>query len=205
MSKKNLFRFNVKNVKYAVKDAGSYGVVTDLAYAKSLSLEPDFDTLNLYGDGQKLGQIIDDKGKTGTLSVIDINEEYEIALKRQMLLDGGNRADIQQIDSISHALYYETDIIEDGVRKTVKVWMLNCVTAPAAENYEQTEDNPSINGFDYPLTVFGEKLMANGGLTEYKDSNGNTINTTRVFAYPDDTNYATFEDDVPTPEAPIVV
>lgn len=201
MAKSKQVRFNVKNVKYAMKTAGVYGTPVDLGYAKKLALEADFDVTTIYGDGLKLGEIIDDKGKKGTLSLIDQVEDYEIACGRQMLIDGGNAADVTQINSMPHALYYETDLWVDGVRKVVKVWLLNVTSAPAGESLDQTEDNPSFNPVDYPITIFGETLLANGGLSDYQDDNGNTVRVTRVFSYPDDSDYSTFGSAVPSPEA----
>lgn len=67
MAKNKLIKFNIKNVKYAVKnDLGEYGEPKDLAYANSLSLEADYNEQKIFGDGQIIGILADDKGKTGT-------------------------------------------------------------------------------------------------------------------------------------------
>ncbi|MDA3781197.1 MAG: hypothetical protein PF487_13375 [Bacteroidales bacterium] len=198
MPKKNLFTFNIKNLKYAFADAGVYDSPVDLAYANSLSLEADYDELVLYGDGQKLAILADDKGKTGTLSVINLDELYEIACGRMMEVEGGI-ADVQQLATLQHALYYEVDILEDGIKKTVKNWLYGCTTGKAGESFEQTQDNPTVNNYEYPLTVLGINLLATGGLTDYVDANGNTVKVYRTTAYPDDTGYTTFGDTVPVP------
>lgn len=200
MAKTKMFKFNVKNVKYAVKnDLGTYATPEDLAYANSISLEADYDETKLYGDGQILAVLGDDKGKTGTLSVTNIEKDYEIAMKRSMEIDGG-LADIQQRSSVEHALYFEVDAIEDGVAKTIKRWVFGVTTGKASETYEQTTDNPTINTYDYPLTALGVNLKDTAGTADHTDANGNTIKVFYMTSFPGDANYATFQSTVPTPK-----
>lgn len=200
MAKTKMFKFNIKNVKYAVKGTGgTYGTPKDLAYASSISLEANYDETNLYGDGQILAVLGDDKGKTGTLAVTNIEKEYEIDMKRSMEINGG-LAEIQQRSSVEHAIYFEVDALEDGKSITIKNWLLNATTGKASETYNQTEDNPTINTYEYSLTVLGVNLKDSAGTADYKDENGNTVKVFRVTSFPGDTGYATFENTVPTPK-----
>lgn len=200
MAKTKMFKFNIKNVKYAVKgEGGTYESPKDLAYANSISLEANYDETNLYGDGQILAVLGDDKGKTGTLSVTNIEKEYEIDMKRSMEVDKG-LAEIQQRSSVEHAIYFEVDALLDGKSITIKNWLLNVTTGKASESYNQTQDNPTINTYDYSLTVLGVNLKASTGSSEYKDENGNTIKVFRITAYPGDTGYDTFDASVPEPK-----
>lgn len=197
MAKRKMVKFNIKNLKYAIKtDEDTYDVPKDLAYASALSLETDYDESYLYGDGQKIAVLTDDKGRTGELTVINIEEEYEIDMGRMMKVEGGT-AEIQQLKSIEHAIYYEVEALKDGERLTIKNWLYGCRTGKASETYNQTEDDPTVNTYGYPLTVLGINLKE--GLEDYVDNDGNTIKAFRVTAYPDDIGYATFGDSVPTP------
>lgn len=199
MAKTKMFKFNVKNVKYSVPVAGVFGVPKDLAYANSISLEADYEETKLFGDGQILAVLGDDKGKTGTLSVINIEKEYEVDMKRAREIENG-LADVQQRSSVEHAIYFEVDAIEDGVAKTIKRWVFGVSTGKASESYEQTQDSPTINTYDYPLTVLGTNLQDSTGAEDYKDENGNTIKVFYVTSFPGDAGYATFEESVPTPK-----
>jgi hypothetical protein len=200
MSRKNQFAFNIKNLKYAFKTLGVFGTPTAMTYARSLSLEADYDETPLYGDGQKLAVLADDKGKTGTLSLINIDEDYEIACGRQMLISKGI-ADISQNQTVEHALYFEFDLLDEGVSKTVKVWLFGVISGKPSVNLEQTTDNPTINPIEHALTVLGTNLKNAAGTADYEDTNGNTVKVYMLTSYPDDTDYATFGATVPTPSA----
>ena len=197
MAKTKMFKFNIKNVKYAVKGTlGTYESPKDLAYANSISLEANYDETKLYGDGEILAVLGDDKGKTGTLSVTNIEKEYELDMKRSMEIEGGT-AEIQQRSSVEHAIYFEVDALKDGKSITIKNWLLNATSGKASETYNQTTDNPTINTYDYPLTILGVNLKDSTGKTDFKDENGNTIKVYRLTAFPEDTGYATFDKAVP--------
>jgi len=201
MAKSKLFLFNVKNLKFAVKTLGVWGTPADLAYGKTIALEADYSETPIYGDGQKLAVLASDKGKTGTLGVTTIEEAYETACGRGMTVVGGY-ADIEQRSTVEHAIYYEVDGILDGSPITVKNWLFNVVTGKASKSFAQTEDDPTVNGFEYPLTVFGTNLRNSGDTADYTDANGNTIKVFEISAMPNDTGYATFGASVPTPKVP---
>lgn len=200
MAKSKLIKFNVKNVKFSMKEELGYSTPEDLAYANSISLEADYNEQKIYGDGQIIAILADDKGKTGTLSVINIEKEYEIACKRALEIEGG-LADVQQHASVEHCIYYEVDAIQNGIPITIKNWLFGCITGKPNETYQQTQDDPTINTYDYPLTVMGINLQASTGSSDFVDANGNHVKVTRVTAYPEDTGYATFGTAVPTPKA----
>lgn len=199
MAKTKMFKFNVKNVKYAVPVLGIYGEPKDLAYADSISLEADYEETKLYGDGQILAVLSDDKGKTGTLSVINIEKEYEIDMKRSMEIAGG-LAEVQQRSTVEHAIYFEVDAIEDGEAKTIKRWLFGVTTGKASETYSQTTDNPTINNYEYPLTILGVNLKKSGSEDDAVDLNGNTIKVFSLTSFPSDLGYESFGDTVPVPK-----
>ena len=206
MAKTKMFKFNIKNVKFSIKDpeTGTWGEFQDLAYANSLSLEADYNELVLYGDGQKLAVLPDDKGKTGVLSVTNIEKAYEIACGRMMEIDGGI-AKVQQLKAVEHTLYYEVDAIENDERLTIKSVLYGCITGKPNETFNQTADDPTVNTYDYPLTNLGVELRAATGEDLYKDDKGNTIRVTEKVVYPGDPDYETFGIGAPTmPKAKVV-
>jgi len=200
MAKTKLVKFNIKNVKYAMPTTNGWGAVADLAYATAISLEADYDEQRIYGDGQVIGTLPDDKGLTGTLSVVGLNKDYEIACGRAMEIESG-LADVETKKAIPHALYFEVDGLDDGVVKTYKTWLIGVITGKASESYTQTEADPTISGYDHALTVLGTNLKTASGTGDYTDANGNTIKVFKVSAAPSDTDYATFGNSVPAIKA----
>jgi len=199
MAKQKMFKFNVKNVKYATITGGTYDAPADLAYAEGLALEADYNETKLYGDGEVLVILGDDKGKTGTLSVINIEQDYEKACARAEDLAIGI-GDVQQRESVTHAIYYEVEAVLDGQTITIKNWLYGVTTGKAGETYEQTKDDPTINTYDYPLTVLGTNLRNNADDADAVDTNGNTKKVFRLTVFPGDTGYDTFGDEVVTPK-----
>lgn len=199
--KTKMVRFNVKNVKYAIKsELDVYGTVSDLAYANAITLESNFSEKVIYGDGVIIGVLNNDKGKTGSLGVINIEDHYEVDCGRALAITEG-LADIQQIKSVEQAIYYEVDAFKDNAKIVIKNWLLGCFTSRANESYNQTEEDVSINFYEYPMKIMGETLMDSTGAEEYTDTNGNTLKVFRITSYPDDAGYETFGDEVPTPKA----
>jgi hypothetical protein len=200
--KTNELQFSIKNVKYAVKDSvlGTYGNPEDLAFAEQLALEATFNTQQQYGDGQIIATLSSDKGMTGTLTLVQLANQYEIDMKRKMEIDGG-LADVTQLDDVEHAIYYEFEVVANGSKKTIKAWLLNVTSGRPSETLTQTKENPTINNIEISLTILGETLKTNLGTADYVDANGNTLKVTKIVSKPGDVGYATFGDEVPIPKA----
>ena len=74
--KKNLIRFNVRNVKYALPDGkGGFLPFVDMGTSTKLALEVDSSTKDIYGDGRRIIHYVNEKGKTGTLTQNNICED----------------------------------------------------------------------------------------------------------------------------------
>ncbi len=200
MPKTNELQFGIKNVKYAVKlPDGSYGVVQDLAFAHEIALEPTFSTQHVYGDGRVVAEIASDQGMTGTLIVIQIPHQYELDMKRKAVLSDGTVADITQLDTIEHAVYYEVNKLENGVNQTIKAWLLNVTSGKPSETNTQSQAEPTLNNIEIPLTILGEFIKQATGSNNYVDANGNEFQAYRITSKPGDANYTTFQNSVPTP------
>ncbi|MGE4321062.1 MAG: hypothetical protein AB7E61_06420 [Acholeplasmataceae bacterium] len=201
MAKTNQVEFNVQNVKFAVKSAGVYGAPQDLAYAESISLESTYQSEHKYGDGRIIAELTSDKGLTGSLAIIQEAIEYEIAMGRKEQLADGLIADVTQIDSIEHAIYFEVHQLKDGVRKVKKVWLLNVTSGKPSETWNQSKDSVNINDLEIPLVILGELMMTNDGSEVYVDASGNSKYVPKISATPDYAGYVGFEDAVPVPKA----
>lgn len=201
MAKEKHIRFNVKNVKYALKkENGTYDTqIKDLAYCHSLTLESEYEEKKIYGDGQPIATIATDKGMSGTLSVVTVATDYDKDCGRLLETDKGT-ATIQQKKSQPHAIYFEIEANLDGKVIVAKNWLLNCTSGKPSETYEQTQENPSFNNIEYPINVLGELLRKTNEQTIYLDENGQTINIYKVTALPTDAGYNDFDKSVPLPK-----
>lgn len=200
---KTLVRFNIKNAAYAIKkSAGSYDAPVSFGYSDSIALEADYSEKVIYGDGRKIVTIPNDKGKTGRLILTALSEAYEIAMKRRMKSAKGT-VEIKQLASIEHAIYFETEYMDDkGVTKTAKTVVYGVTSGRPSETYNQTTDDINNNNVEYPITIKGEQVMASSGSAVYKDENGNEVWAWQETVLPEDSGYADFGKTIEAPKAP---
>ena len=130
-NKKTLVRFNVQNVKYAVPTAqGSFGAFQDMGTSMKLALENDSSVKKIYGDGRRIVHIVNEKGKTATLTQNNVCDAYEVAMGRKIKTKQG-LADIKQVKNISHVIYFETcGIDEDGATVLAKTMLYGVTSTP---------------------------------------------------------------------------
>ena len=200
---KTLVRFNIKNAAYAIKKSdGSYEDPIKLGYSDSIALEADYAEKVIYGDGRKVATIPNDKGKTGTLTLLAIDEAYEIAMKRRMKTANGT-AEIKQTASIEHALYFETEFMDENqVQKTAKTVVYGVTSGRPSETFNQTTDDINNNNVGYPLVIKGTPLMDAAGTSQHKDENGNAVYAWQETSIPGDSGYDNFGKQITAPKAP---
>lgn len=202
MQNKELVRFNIKNAKYAPKTDEGYDAPVAFGYSDSISLEANYSEKLIYGDGRVVLTIPNDKGKTGSLGLLTIDEAYEIAMKRRMKTANGT-AEIKQTASIEHAIYFEFDYYEsDGEIKTGKTVLYGVTTGRASETFNQTTDDINNNNISYPLTIKGVPMMSADGARPYKDDKGNIIYAWQETSIPGDEGYEEFGKTISAPKAP---
>lgn len=201
---KTLVRFNIKNAAYALKNTeGGFETPVPFGYSDSISLEADYAEKAIYGDGRKVLTIPNDKGKTGTLTLLALDSAYEIAMKRRMKTASGT-AEIKQMAAIEHALYFETEYIDgDGAMKTAKTVVYGVTSGRPSETYNQTTDDINNNNVDYALTIKGIAMKDPTGESVYKDANGNVVLAWQETSIPGDPGYDEFGKAIEIPKAPM--
>ena len=185
-NKKTLVRFNVQNVKYAVPTAqGSFGAFQDMGTSMKLALENDSSVKKIYGDGRRIVHIVNEKGKTATLTQNNVCDAYEIAMGRKIKTKQG-LADIKQVKNISHVIYFETcGIDEDGATVLAKTMLYGVTSTRPAESFDQTTDDINESSFDTALEIGGTPLLAANG-QKYLDDKGNEVIVWQMTVTPDD-------------------
>ena len=197
--KKNLIRFNVRNVKYALPDGnGGFLPFVSMGTSTKLALEVDSSTKDIYGDGRRIIHYVNEKGKTGTLTQNNICDEYEIAMGRKIKTAKG-LADIKPTKSVSHVLYFEIEQMDgDNAISIAKTMLYGVTSSRPSEDYDQTTDDLNESSFELPLVIDGTPLLAADGKV-YKDEKGNDARVWQLTATPDDPDYDTFGDEVILP------
>ena len=198
---KNIIEFNCKNGVYCVDGS----VVKPLGYLTAISTEKSINTKDIIGDGEIILSQITDKGSTGSLEMTARDDDFEKDLGFEMEIEQG-LAECQVLESKNIAVGAECYILVKGtdgkvVQKTKKVWWLDVNVAPAGTSLAQNTDTTNEATVSYGLTIKGVNLMAKDGTTEYVDENGNTRKIFKISCLPDNPNYSTFLDSVPTPKA----
>lgn len=196
---KTLVGFNVKNGQFKT----AAGSLTSLTWLTRFSKEKDLTTKKIFGDGELVVTLVNDKGFTGTIGMTAQDEEYNKALGFAKELDVGV-GEVKQLSVVEHNIYFETDYIgSDGITKTKKTWVFGVETQAPSESYDQNTDDINESTVEYPITIKGTNLKASDGVTDYVDST--TGQKVKVFTYslkPEDTGYSTFGDSVPVPKMP---
>lgn len=193
---KTLLRFNIANAAFAM---GSTSPVS-FGSARKIALESDVSSKKIFGDGEVILHVLNDKGMTAVLTLNEVCEEYEVANGRKVKLTSGI-ADRQQIDCQSHAVYFETKgALADGSTVIVKTWLLGVksISRPS-DNLEQSTDDINEHEIEYNLEVRGVKLKDATGTNNYVDAKGNEVSIYKVTSVPGDDGYDTFGEAVPVP------
>lgn len=202
---KTLVRFNVQNIKYAVQKAdGTFDTPVNYGTAIKMALEANTSTKDIFGDGRRIASIVNDKGKSGTMTTNNVSDDYEIAMGRKILTAVG-LADIQQRKNIKHAIYFETcGLDEDGAMPIAKSWLFGVTSSRPSESFDQNTDDINESSFDTALTIGGTNLL-NADETHYVDEKGNELLVWQLTVTPEDEGYSTFGDAVVLPKMPATV
>ena len=199
MSKANkvLKEYNVKNGQYALDGQSP----KPLTWLTRVALDADFGEQPIYGDGEEVLVLQNDKGYTGNITLTAPDGEFEKDLGILEELDNGV-AHVQRMSNPKVSIYFEAYFIgADGVSKTKKVWLFGVNVSKPSLPLDQSTDNPNFSDTEYAITVRGVNKKANDGVADFVDGNGNTQKVYRLASVPTDVGYATFGTAIPVPKA----
>lgn len=190
---------NIMGAKYAMRSAtGAPGTaIKESPFSKSLALDASVETQPVHADGINVLTLISDQGYTGSYGVTGRDAEMESDLGFTIDTTAGT-ASILTVQNKRLDLYYEYyEYTPEGVKYVVKVWVLNLEMRKPSKAHNTDTNTATIGEYSYPITVYGEKIKASDGTTDYRDENGNILYATHVTAVPGDENYSNFEATVP--------
>lgn len=151
------------------------------------------------GDGKRIVHIVNEKGKTATLTQNNVCDAYEVAMGRKIRTAQG-LADIKQLKNILHVIYFETcGIDEEGAMPIAKTMLYGVTSTRPAESFDQNTDDINESSFDTALEISGTPLLAANG-ANYKDDKGNEVVVWQMTVTPDDEGYDIFGSEVVLPK-----
>ncbi|WP_071428271.1 major tail protein [Merdimmobilis hominis] len=189
----------ITNAKYALRDdSGAPGTeVKEIPYIKSISHEPQVEAQEVFANDSKVLTIPSDQGSTGSLGTTAPYRALEIDLGQLMEVDGAT-AEVKITGYKRVDLYYEySETTQSGINYKVKVWALNVEMGKATRSHATDENTATLGEYQYPITIYGDKVKDSTGSAVYQDANGNEITATMVISVPGDANYADFGKTVP--------
>lgn len=200
-SDKTLIRFNVQNIKYAMrKSDGTYETPVSYGTALKMALEADTSVKKIFGDGRRIASIVNDKGKTGAMTTNNISDDFEIAVGRAIKTAVG-LATIKQQKNVEFALYFEVcGLKENGNMPLCKSWLYGVTSpTPPSESYDQNTDDINESSFETALEIAGTELKGKDGKVWKDDETGQDVIVWKLTVDPSDSGYATFGDAVVLP------
>lgn len=195
-SGKTLVEFNAKNGQYKTGD----GTLKSLTWLTKVALEADVGESVIFGDGEEVLTLQNDKGYNITLGMTAPDEDFEKDNGICEAITGGT-ASVQRLKRPVNAVYFETNYSgDDGTTKTKKVWLFGVTVSKPSITYDQTTDSPNPSTVEYSGKVRGINKKASGGEADYVDSEtGNTQKVFRLSAIPTDSGYTDFGSSAPVP------
>lgn len=197
---KVLKEYNVKNGQYALEGE----TPKPLTWLTKVSLDADFGEQSVYGDGEEVITLQNDKGYTGSLGMTAPDSDFEKDLGIIEEIDNGI-AHVQRVLNPKVSIYFEAYFIgADRIQKTKKVWLFGVNVSKPSTSLDQNTDNPNFSDTEYAITVRGANKKDNAGTADYVDANGNTQKVYRLSSIPTEAGFTGFENSVPVPKAKAV-
>lgn len=204
MDKKKIITFNIENARAAFRTKdGSYSAPISIGQSSALSLEVETTETPIYGDGKYATSFTNTSVAKGSLTLLDVSDEFEIAAGRKIRTSQG-LLEIMQNTNPEFALLFDiTEGYEDGSQVIAKNACFHCLSpkAPALKTSQTTASGISASSFELELKIWGEPLKCSDG-TVYKDENGREKLIWKQSVTPEEDGFETFGETVTIPTVP---
>lgn len=176
----NKITFGLKNVHYAIAEEISEGTWTfeqpeKLPGAQEFTSDALGGTTPVYADDQIITTLVSNGGRTISLKVTELPDDFKTKVLGYKVLDNGNVVEITNTKPVTFALGCEIQ----GDVKARRIWFYLCNVAPISESSKSKGESIEANGITLSITV--RPLQVN-----------NDYSITNISARPGDSNYASF-------------
>lgn len=181
----NIVTFGLKNVHYAKATLSTDGTWTfakpvALPGAQEFSSDLIGSSASVYADDQVVATLNQNAGRTITLKVTELTDEFKTDILGYKKLDNGNLVEITNAPVVTFALGIEFQ----GDAKARRAWFYLCTVAPINEATKSKTDSVEANSISLTITA----RPVNVGGDNY---------ATHVTAAKGDENYDTFLTETP--------
>lgn len=176
----NIVTFGLKNVHYSKATQGtdgewSFGSPVSLPGAQEFSSDLIGSSSSVYADDQVVATLNQNAGRTITLKVTELTDEFKIDILGYKKLDNGNLVEITNAPVTTFALGLEFQ----GDAKARRVWFYLCNCSPISESTKSKTDSVEANSISLTITARPIKV-------------GEEFYATHIIAAKGDANYDSF-------------
>ena len=177
----NIVSFGLKNVHYSkatlnsVDGTWSFATPVSLPGAQEFSSDLIGSSSQVYADDQVVATLNQNAGRTITLKLTELTDEFKTDILGYKKLDNGNLVEIVNAEVVTFALGFEFQ----GDAKARRTWFYLCTVAPINEATKSKADSVEANSISLTITARPIAIDADNYTTHITASKG-------------DANYATF-------------
>lgn len=182
----NKITFGLKNVHYSIAEQNTDGTWTfdtpkKLPGAQEFTSDIIGGATPVYADDQIVATLVANGGRTLTLKMTEVTDEFKVDILGYKKLENGNYVEVTNAKPVTFALGCEIQ----GDVKARRVWFYLCNVAPINEATKSKADSIEANAITLNITVRPIEVNA-----EYS--------VTHISAKVGDANYSSFLTTAPT-------
>lgn len=182
----NIVTFGLKNVHYALATQNStgkwtYGTPAALKGAQEFTSDIIGGSTPVYGDDQVVATLNQNAGRTISLKVTELSDEFKIDVLGYKKLANGNLVEVSNAPVVTFALGLEFQ----GDVKARRMWFYLCTVTPISEGTKSKTDSVEANAITLNISARPIEVDADTCITYIVSSKG-------------DSNYNTFLTTAPT-------
>lgn len=182
----NIVSFGLKNVHYSIATLGDNGTwtfatPTALKGAQEFSSEIVGGSTPVYADDSVVATLNQNAGRTITLKVTELSDEFKTDILGYKKLANGNLVEVSNAPVVTFALGLEFQ----GDVKARRMWFYLCTVTPVGEGTKSNTDSVEANSITLNITARPIEVNADTNVTYLVSSKG-------------DANYNTFLTTAPT-------
>lgn len=151
----NIITYGLKNVHYSKAtynesdDSWGYATPVELKGAQEFSSDLIGGSSSVYADDQVVATLNQNAGRTITLKLTEITDEFKTDILGYKKAENGNLVEITNAEPITFALGFEFQ----GDKKARRVWFYLCTCAPINEATKSKTESVEANSISLTITA----------------------------------------------------